>query len=82
MYALSKLNAKPVISRGYFYNPLESAETKGYDSYHLIEQNGVSELWFGEVKFRNTHSSGVNSALDSIEKAISDEYLSSNFLKP
>lgn len=76
----AKLNAKPVISRGYFYNPLESAETKGYDSYHLIEQNGVTELWFGEVKFRNTHSSGVNSALDSIEKAISDEYLSSNFL--
>jgi hypothetical protein len=76
----AKLNAKPVISRGYFYNPLESAETKGYDSYHLIEQNGVTELWFGEVKFRNTHSSGVNSALDSIEKAISDDYLSSNFL--
>lgn len=76
----AKLNAKPVISRGYFYNPLESAETKGYDSYHLLEQNGVTELWFGEVKFRNTHSSGVNSALDSIEKAISDDYLSSNFL--
>lgn len=76
----AKLNAKPVISRGYFYNPLESAETKGYDSYHLIEQNGVTELWFGEVKFRNTHSSGIKSALESIEKAISDDYLSSNFL--
>ena len=76
----AKLNAKPVISRGYFYNPLESSETKGYDSYHLIETNGVTELWFGEVKFRNTHSSGVNSAIESIEKAISDEYLSSNFL--
>jgi len=76
----AKLNAKPVISRGYFYNPLESAETKGYDSYHLIEQNGITELWFGEVKFRNTHSSGIKSALESIEKAISDDYLSSNFL--
>jgi hypothetical protein len=76
----AKLNAKPVISRGYFYNPLESSETKGYDSYHLIEQNGVTELWFGEVKFRNSHSSGVKSALESIEKAISDDYLSSNFL--
>jgi len=76
----AKLNAKPIISRGYFYNPLESAETKGYDSYHLIEKNGVTELWFGEVKFRNTHSSGIKSALESIEKAISDDYLSSNFL--
>ena len=76
----AKLNAQPVISRGYFYNPLESAETKGYDSYHLIERNGVAELWFGEVKFRVTHNSGIDSAVDSLEKAISDEYLSSNFL--
>lgn len=76
----AKLNAKPVISRGYFYNPLESSETKGYDSYHLIESNGITELWFGEVKFRNTHTSGINSALESIEKAISDAYLSKNFL--
>ena len=27
--------SKPLISRGYFYNPLENSETKGYDSYHL-----------------------------------------------
>jgi len=76
----AKMNAKPVISRGYFYSPLESSETKGYDSYHLIENNGVTELWFGEVKFRITHSSGINSALESIEKAISDAYLSKNIL--
>ncbi|TDQ24012.1 Hachiman antiphage defense system protein HamA [Tenacibaculum caenipelagi] len=78
LYAI--LNSKPAISRGYFYNPLESSETKGYDSYHLIENNGTTELWFGEVKFRTTHSSGIKSALDSIEKAISDDYLASNFL--
>ena len=76
----AKMNSKPVISRGYFYNPLESSETKGYDSYHLIENNGKTELWFGEVKFRNTHSSGINDALNNIEKAISDAYLSNNFL--
>jgi hypothetical protein len=76
----AKLNAKPVISRGYFYNPLESSETKGYDSYHLIENEGVTELWFGEVKFRNTFASGIDSALDTIDKAISDNYLSKNLL--
>lgn len=73
-------NSKPVISRGYFYNPLESSETKGYDSYHLIENDGTTELWFGEVKFRATHSSGIKSALDSLFKAISDDYLSANFM--
>lgn len=76
----AKLGAKPVISRGYFYNPLESAETKGYDSYHIIDNNGQTELWFGEVKFRSGHTSGINSAIENIEKAISDDYLSTNFL--
>ena len=76
----AKLGAVPVISRGYFYNPLENSETKGYDSYHLIENNGITELWFGEVKFRQTHTSGIDSAIENIEKAISDEYLSNNFL--
>jgi len=73
-------NSAPAISRGYFYNPLESSETKGYDSYHLIENGGQTELWFGEVKFRETHSSGIKSALDTLDKAISDEYLANNFL--
>ncbi len=76
----AKLGAKPVISRGYFYNPLESSETKGYDSYHIIENKGQTELWFGEVKFRNSHTSGISSAIENIEKAISDDYLSNNFL--
>lgn len=76
----AKLGAIPVISRGYFYNPLENSETKGYDSYHLIENDGQTELWFGEVKFRETHSSGIDSAIENIEKAISDDYLSNNFL--
>lgn len=76
----AKLHTKPVISRGYFYNPLESSETKGYDSYHLIENNEVTELWFGEVKFRETHNSGIKSALESLDKTISDNYLSNNFL--
>ncbi len=59
---------------------MESSETKGYDSYHLVENNGTTELWFGEVKFRISHSSGIKSALDSIEKAISNDYLANNFL--
>lgn len=70
--------AKPIISRGYFYNPLAGSETFGYDSYHLIEHDEKVELWFGEVKFRATHSSGIKSALETIEKAISDDYLEKN----
>jgi len=77
-------NTKPVISRGYFYNPLENSETKGYDSYHLVEHKGNVELWFGEVKFRATFccgkTSSITSAVEGIEKALSDEYLETNIL--
>jgi len=53
--------SKPIIARGYFYNPLENAETKGYDSYHIIENDDIVELWFAEVKFRGTLLSGAKS---------------------
>lgn len=69
---------KPLIARGYFYNPLENSETKGYDSYHLIENNGATELWFGEVKFHMSHIQGIKSVLDNIDKALSDSYLERN----
>lgn len=40
-----------IISKGYFYNPLEKSESKGYDAYHLIEYDDKVHLWFGETKF-------------------------------
>lgn len=73
--------ANPIISRGYFYSPLENSETKGYDAYHLIENNGITELWFGETKFHSSHSNGINSALKNVGKAISDDYLKRNILE-
>jgi len=69
---------KPIISRGYFYNPLENSETKGYDSYHLIENDKKVELWFGEVKFRATLNSCIKSAYEGLDKAFSDNYLETN----
>lgn len=83
LYALLQhiYGANPIISRGYFYNPLENSETKGYDSYHLIENDDVEvELWFGEVKFRDTLMSGAKSAIEGLDKALTDEYLETNIL--
>ena len=73
--------AQPLIARGYFYNPLENSETKGYDSYQLVENNGVTELWFGEVKFHISHTTAINSVLKNIDKALSDDYLENNVLE-
>lgn len=72
--------SKPLIARGYFYSPLENSETKGYDSYHLIEHNGLLELWFGEVKFHINHTQGIKSVLENIDKALSDLYLEKNVI--
>ncbi|MEQ9287710.1 MAG: SAVED domain-containing protein [Cyclobacteriaceae bacterium] len=69
---------KPLIARGYFYDPLSNSETKGYDAYHLIENDGKTELWFGEVKFHKSYTTAVKSALENVKKAISDNYLESN----
>ncbi|OCL99292.1 hypothetical protein AAX29_01104 [Aliarcobacter thereius] len=76
--------AKPIISRGYFFSPLEKSEAKGYDTFHLIENDKNVELWLGEVKFRQlfccSKTSSVKSAIDGLEKALSDEYLKDNVL--
>lgn len=73
-------HSKPLISRGYFYNPLENSETKGYDSYHLVEDENRVALWFGEVKFRATLASCAKSAIEGLDKAFSDSYLENNIL--
>ncbi|MBW8017631.1 MAG: DUF1837 domain-containing protein [Planctomycetes bacterium] len=72
--------SKPLISKGYFYDPLEKSEIKGYDSYHLVENNKNLELWFGEVKFHQLHTNAIRSALKEIKKSLSDTYLNRNLL--
>ena len=73
--------ASTLISRGYFYNPLERSETKGYDTYQIRykEKDFDIELWFGEVKFYGNYSEAVKKIFKNIDKALSDDYLSLNF---
>lgn len=72
-----------LIARGYFYNPLENSETKGYDSFHIIE-NERPELWFGEAKFygnyKNAMENSIKSVMDKIEISLSDKYLKNNLI--
>lgn len=82
LYSMLAITYKttPLIARGYFYNPLEKSETKGYDSYHLVDNNGITELWFGEVKFHISHSGAIDSVMLNIDKALSDSYLADNVI--
>lgn len=73
-------DAKPIISRGYFYNILENSEAKGYDCYHLIDNGIDCQLWFGEAKFHGTYQSALKSVFSNLTKALSDDYLSKNII--
>ncbi len=75
--------APPVIARGHLFQILENGETKGYDAYHLIDNDGQIELWFGEVKFYAAFAAattGANGAVTNLKKAISDKYLTNNLI--
>lgn len=76
-----KFGADTLISRGYFYNTLEGSETKGYDTYQLIQRPSEStELWFGEVKFREGYKPALKKVFENIDKAISSGYLDKNIV--
>lgn len=72
-----------LIARGFFYNPLENSETKGFDCFHIIE-NTSPELWFGEAKFYGDYKGALeqslNSVMNKIEVSLSDEYLKRNLI--
>lgn len=72
------MNASVLISKGYFYSPLERSEAKGYDVFHLIERSNNIELWFGESKFYVDYKPAINKIIDGLSKAISDSYFERN----
>ena len=69
-----------LIAKGHFYNILEGAEPKGYDSFHIIQRNERLELWFGEAKCYDSYRRAIDDVLNKIENAMSDKYLSKNLL--
>lgn len=74
-------NTTTLVSRGYFYDIQKKSEVTGYDSFHLIQKDDEIELWFGETKFYEKSKDAIDSVFQSIEKAISDDYLvNTNFV--
>lgn len=69
-----------LISKGYFYSPLEKGEPKGFDAYHLIQHDDKVELWFGEAKFRKDYKTPIDEVLSGFSKTTSKGYFSDNVL--
>lgn len=69
-----------LVSRGYFYNPLERSETKGYDTFQIRnDSEGNPELWFAEVKFYGDYKQALSKIFQNVDKALSDDYLVLHF---
>ena len=74
-------NGTKAIARWYMFSALENQETKGYDSYQMVEIGDIIYLLFGEAKFYiSGYKDSIEAIFDNIEKAISDEYLNRNFI--
>lgn len=69
-----------LLAKGYFYNPLEASEPKGYDAYQFYYNYNQLFLLLGEVKFYGSFKDALKKILDNLSKATSSEYLSKNVL--
>ena len=70
--------SKVLLAKGYFYSPLEGAESKGYDAYQFFYSKDELSLLLGEVKFYESYKSAVKKILDNLEKAVSINYFNKN----
>ena len=77
---ISLFSTDVLISKGYFYSPLEKGEPKGFDAYHLIQHDDKVELWFGEAKFRNDYKKPIDEVLEGFSKTTSKDYFKDNVL--
>ena len=73
-------SSKVLLAKGYFYNPLENSETKGYDAYQFYYSDSQLSLLLGEVKFYGSFSAAVKKILDNLTKAVSVDYFNKNVL--
>jgi hypothetical protein len=77
----AKYGTKAIISKGTLYQPNAKRECPGYDAYHIIETADSMDLWFGEVKFHESHSGAINSALKDNGKFKLPDILSVDYLQ-
>ncbi len=82
LYAIlyTRMKAEVLISKGYFYSPLEKAEAKGYDAFHLVQRGNRVQLWFGEAKFRVDYRKPIKEVLSNLKKTMSSDYFGRNIL--
>lgn len=68
----------PLISKIY-YKDAPNDTVKGFDCVHIVENDGIFELWLGEAKFYNDFNRAATDVAVEIKKHIANDYLRSEF---
>lgn len=75
------LKTRVLLARGYLYSPIENAEIKGFDAFHLMKNSeGEDELWLGEAKFYIKYKKPITDVLEKLTTSFSNKYLQKNLL--
>ena len=69
-----------LLAKGYFYNPLENGEPKGYDAYQFYYSKEKLSLLLGEAKFHGSYQTAIFDVLKKLEKSTSIAYFNTNIL--
>ena len=73
------LKTKVLLARGYLYSPIENAEVKGFDAFHLMKNStGENELWLGEAKFYINYKKPITDVLEKLSISFSNKYIQKN----
>lgn len=74
------LKTNVILARGYLYSPIENSEVKGFDAFHLVENEDKLDLWLGEAKFYVDFKKPITDVLEKLKISLSDEYVHTNLL--
>ena len=69
-----------LLAKGYFYNPLDNSEPKGYDAYQFYYSEMGLSLLLGEVKFHISYKTAITDVLKKLSNATSISYFNKNIL--
>lgn len=74
------LKTNVLLARGYLYSPIENSEVKGFDAFHIIENDNKLDLWLGEAKFYMKFKKPITDVLEKLKISLSDGYVNKNLL--
>jgi len=74
------LKTNVLLARGFFYSVLENGEPKGFDAFHLVENDNMLDLWFGEAKFYVQYKKPITDVLEKLNITLSDGYIDNNLI--